>query len=139
LSNIEKHTPKKIPLPPDEIMDVLPIHIFCIFDDHVGFLPIIILQATTIHLQPMSDTLCRCISCLLHKKKGEEVQERAEIYRGNSPCSSPKIRRRRKSVEEIYEQLGPTSFKRAYRMSYESFFKLVEKITPYLPQSDACM
>ena len=74
------------------------------------------------------------------KRKERKIKKRAEIYyRDNSPCSSPKIRRRRTSVEEIYEQLGPTYFTRAYRMSYESFVKLVEKISPYLPQSDACM
>jgi hypothetical protein len=31
-------------------------------------------------------------------------------------------------VEDIYEQLGPTYFKRAYRMKYSSFKKLARKL-----------
>ena len=52
---------------------------------------------------------------------------------------SPKIRRARRSVEEIYELLGPTYFMKAYRMSYQSFVRLVEKISPYLPDIDSSM
>lgn len=36
--------------------------------------------------------------------------------------------RTRRSVEEIFESLGPTYFRRAYRMSYESFCKLHQKL-----------
>lgn len=44
-----------------------------------------------------------------------------------------KARKRvRRSVQEIYEALGPIYFRRAYRMSYESFWKLHDKILPYL-------
>jgi len=42
---------------------------------------------------------------------------------------SPRKRIRR-TVEEIYECLGPVYFRRAYRMSYESFLKLHDKVAP---------
>ena len=42
---------------------------------------------------------------------------------------SPRERIRR-TVEEIYQCLGPVYFRRAYRMTYESFLKLHEKVAP---------
>ena len=46
---------------------------------------------------------------------------------GNRRCLRARPRMRR-SVEEIYESLGPTYFRRAYRMTYESFLKLHQKL-----------
>ena len=46
---------------------------------------------------------------------------------GNRRCLRARPRMRR-SVAEIYESLGPTYFRRAYRMTYESFLKLHQKL-----------
>lgn len=40
--------------------------------------------------------------------------------------------RERRTVDQIYNALGPVYFKRAYRMSYASFLKLHESLLPYL-------
>jgi hypothetical protein len=39
-------------------------------------------------------------------------------------------KRARRTVEEVYECLGPLYFRRAYRMSYASFWKLHNKVAP---------
>ena len=41
-------------------------------------------------------------------------------------------KRQRRSVQDIYEILGPNYFKRAYRMSYTSFNKLAHNIQPFM-------
>lgn len=48
-----------------------------------------------------------------------------KVSKRRSSRARPRIRR---SVEEIYESLGPTYFRRAYRMTYESFLKLHQKL-----------
>ena len=67
------------------------------------------------------------------------MKKKAELYYDVALPGSPKIKRARRSVEDVYASLGEIYFKRAYRMTYESFVRLVEKISPYLPHSDACM
>jgi hypothetical protein len=49
--------------------------------------------------------------------------------RQNRLGRSPRKRVRR-TVEEIYQCLGPVYFRRAYRMGYESFLKLHDKLAP---------
>jgi DDE superfamily endonuclease len=71
------------------------------------------------------------------RRKERKFKKKAERY--INMIGSPKIRRARRSVEEIYELLGPTYFMKAYRMSYQSFVRLVEKISPYLPDIDSSM
>lgn len=44
--------------------------------------------------------------------------------------------RTRRSVAEVYEMLGPYYFRRAFRMSYESFNKLSVMIMPYMKARD---
>jgi len=39
-------------------------------------------------------------------------------------------KRARRTVEEVYKCLGPQYFRRAYRMSYASFWKLHNKVAP---------
>jgi len=41
---------------------------------------------------------------------------------------TPKRRRQRKSVLQVYRELGPSTFRKAYRMSYASFQLLCEKL-----------
>ena len=41
---------------------------------------------------------------------------------------TPKRRRQQKSVLQVYRELGPSTFRKAYRMSYSSFQVLCEKL-----------
>jgi hypothetical protein len=59
------------------------------------------------------------------RRREKKLKRKAELYYDNS--GSPKIRRARRTVEEVYECLGDVYFKRAYRMTYESFRKLADK------------
>jgi hypothetical protein len=68
------------------------------------------------------------------RRREKKLKRKAELYYDNS--GSPKIRRARRTVEEVYECLGDVYFKRAYRMTYESFRKLADKISPYMQQGD---
>ena len=43
-----------------------------------------------------------------------------------------KRKRERRSVQSVYEHLGPYYFKRAFRMSYLSFSRLASKLCPYM-------
>jgi hypothetical protein len=43
-----------------------------------------------------------------------------------------KRKRARNTFHNIYEMLGPYFFKRAYRMSYESFIVLTHELKPYM-------
>jgi hypothetical protein len=43
------------------------------------------------------------------------------------------ICRCRRSVEELFSELSPTDFRRMYRMSQESFWKLVDILSPRMP------
>ena len=47
---------------------------------------------------------------------------------------SPARKRQRQQVKTIYEMLGPYYFKRAFRMSYRSFWKLAALLQPYMRQ-----
>ncbi len=40
--------------------------------------------------------------------------------------------RKRRSVEEIYNELGPMYFRRAYRMQYSTFKALADELRPYI-------
>jgi hypothetical protein len=66
------------------------------------------------------------------------MKKKAEMMYPNVALPGlPKIRRARQSVEEVYECLGELYFKIAYQMTYESFRKLVENISPLrMPQGD---
>ncbi|KAG7368275.1 DDE superfamily endonuclease [Nitzschia inconspicua] len=41
---------------------------------------------------------------------------------------SPTIKRRRRSMHELFQELGPSTFRRMYRMREESFFLLLDKL-----------
>jgi len=60
------------------------------------------------------------ISKLKHKKKPSARRE----------C--PTIIRQRKSVRQVYNEIGRTMFRRSYRMHIETFYKLYEIIKPSL-------
>jgi hypothetical protein len=82
------------------------------------------------------------VSSLLYviRRKEKKLKKKAElVYYDAALPGSPKIKRARQSVEDVYASLGDIYFKRAYRMTYKLFVRLVEKISPYQPHSDACM
>ena len=58
-------------------------------------------------------------------------QKRNKMRKGTrlDTCTIP---RERKTVMKIYRELGPTYFKRSYRMSYREFQKLYFTMKPYL-------
>jgi hypothetical protein len=48
-------------------------------------------------------------------------------------ASTPsKRKRQRRSVQDIYEMLGPYYFRRAFRMSYQAFWRLASLILPFM-------
>jgi hypothetical protein len=49
-----------------------------------------------------------------------------------------KRKRVRRTFHDIYEMLGPSFFKRAYRMSYESFIVLTHKLKPFMRERNFC-
>ena len=61
------------------------------------------------------------ISCIRSSMKRK--RKKAGSRKGRSPIS-----RTRRSVEDIFRCLGPLYFHRSYRMSYESFLILHEKV-----------
>jgi hypothetical protein len=54
-----------------------------------------------------------------HQQRGHGARQRSRVRKGK--IARIQIRR---SIPEIYESLGPQYFRRAYRMTYESFWKL---------------
>jgi hypothetical protein len=59
------------------------------------------------------------------------VQGRQEQCRGGNRRRVRGIgahRRSRNQVRDIYRQLGPTNFRKAYRMKYHSFQRLARKL-----------
>ena len=61
------------------------------------------------------------------RKRRHKVKKRP-----NSRKGCPTRPRRRKSVLEVFQELGRKSFRRAYRMHLETFFKLYTIIKPHL-------
>ena len=94
-------------------------------------------------LSPLDAPVLAVATLLTYLKKKEhknKIVMNDEMSRQQHPLVSPKKRRRmRCSVAHIYKQLGPTYFRRAYRMKYQSFSKLVELLVPYLPTVDCSM
>lgn len=92
---------------------------------------------------PMFDPAIIAVAAVYHylKKKHARSRVRREILppRRARPFGRKKRKRVRRSVAQIYNQLGPAYFRRAYRMTYESFSKLVDKLVPFLPQSEIRM
>ena len=70
------------------------------------------------------------IAAYLHRHR---AMARRHNRLGKSPCH-----RIQHTVEEIYNCLGPIYFRRTYRMSYESFWCLHDKVAPkideYIPK-----
>ena len=83
-------------------------------------------------------SLAVAISVVYFIRREEKKLKKSERYI-DIIAGSPKIRRARRSVV-VYELLGPQYYSmKAYRMSNESFVKLVEKISPSLPHTDSSM
>ena len=83
-------------------------------------------------------SLAVAISVVYYIRRKEKKLKKKKRVTSIIP-GSLKIRRARRSVEEIYKLLGPQYFMKAYRMSYKSFVKLVEKISPSLNYTDSSM
>jgi hypothetical protein len=49
-----------------------------------------------------------------------------------------KRKRVRSTVHDVHEMLGPYFFKRAYRMSYESFIVLTHELKPFMRERNFC-
>lgn len=63
-----------------------------------------------------------------------KLMGRRHEYQGRRKRGSPYFprQRQRRSVQSIYEMLGPYYFKRAFRMSYHSFLRLASKLRPFM-------
>lgn len=59
-------------------------------------------------------------------------KQRRKAMRKGTRLGCPTRRRRRTTLSAIYRQLGPTYFRRAYRMNYNCFKELLVLISPYL-------
>ena len=62
---------------------------------------------------------------------------RTRTHSGTAPAGSghPCRARRRRSINEIYKQLGPLYFRRAYRMKFSTFKRLANELRPYILQA----
>jgi hypothetical protein len=75
--------------------------------------------------------LIQCHKQRVHRAaRKQQVPCRPHRIGSRKGCQTRK--RERRSVEQIYNALGPQYFRRAYRMSYQSFWKLYNEILPYL-------
>ena len=54
---------------------------------------------------------------------------------GGSPRGRSFRKRQRRSVRDIYEELGDVYFRRAYRMKYDTFNRLATLLSPYIIES----
>ena len=77
---------------------------------------------------------------LANAKKTKARKKEGSCCRNRRTREGPQKRKRsRRSVEDIYNELGPGYFRRAYRMKYESFTKLVGILAPFFPPKDSSM
>ena len=75
-------------------------------------------------------TNCGCVNYTkISQKQGEKNSSHSTKKR--SFICQKKRRRIRRSVLDVYNELGPIYFRRAYRMKYESFLKLIELLEPF--------
>ena len=74
------------------------------------------------------------IAAVLVKRWARKVQgRRFRMHnRTRSHCTRHFRVRKRRSVEDIYNELGPVYFRRAYRMQYSTFKALADELRPYV-------
>lgn len=72
------------------------------------------------------------LSRQLGKQRDVTPSHHCHTSRGGSRRGKKTRPRERRTVNQIYKALGPIYFKRAYRMSYASFWKLHDSLLPYL-------
>lgn len=73
----------------------------------------------------------RLVGDLAVMRLTEQMRYLRDIRRkGSRRYGRRRISRTRVSVEQIYRGLGDNYFRRAYRMTYESFKRLHEKLAP---------
>jgi hypothetical protein len=63
------------------------------------------------------------------------LEEERDRKRSGRPSAR---RRNRRTVEEVYDCLGSSYFRRAYRMSYQSFWTLHSNDDAHLPRQRLC-
>ena len=74
------------------------------------------------------------VAALLTHAKKKQTKKAQRKQKG------PKKRNRlRRSVADVYDELGPIYFRRTYRMKYDSFEKLVNLLRQFLPPNDSTM
>ena len=78
---------------------------------------------------PLKVPILAAATLLTYVQKKQKARHRKEQQ-------GPKKRKRvRRSVKDIYDELRPIYFRRAYRMKYESFVKFIDVwLLPFLPQ-----
>ena len=79
------------------------------------------------------------IAALLASAKKTKARKKGSCRNSRTREGLQKRKRSRRSVEDIYNELGPGYFRRAYRMKYESFTKLVDILAPFFPPKDSSM
>ena len=62
----------------------------------------------------------------------KKAQRRFRMSRRRSRGTRHFRVRKRRSVEDIYNELGPMYFRRAYRMQYSTFKALADELRPYI-------
>jgi hypothetical protein len=58
--------------------------------------------------------------------------------RGGTSYGRTFRKRTRRSVQDIYEEMGDLYFCRAYRMKYETFLELASELGPYIERAIRC-
>jgi hypothetical protein len=65
------------------------------------------------------------------RQRHQQSRTRMRNQGGSAPGRTFR-RRYRRSVQDIYEELGEVYFRRAYRMKYSSFMSLAAELRPYI-------
>ncbi len=60
------------------------------------------------------------------------LQRRMRRNRGSAPGRLPFRRRHRKSVWDVYNEVGELNFRRAYRMTFATFTRVATILRPYI-------
>lgn len=80
------------------------------------------------------NTVANVAAVVAHQVIRRRFQRRLTNH-GGSPRGRSFRKRQRRSVRDIYEELGDVYFRRAYRMKYDTFNRLASLLSPYIIES----
>ena len=79
-----------------------------------------------------SSVLCNIVANIAVVGAAGELQQRRLRRKGTRNVVRKYRVRKRRFVEDIYKELGPIFFRRAYQMQYLTFKTLADEVCPYI-------